>query len=98
MTKKGTSGPESRYRPHFVEEARQRCAEGATIQELAESWGVKEGTVNNWRREHPELKKAIAEGRAEAVRKRIEAAAAARDSAGDRPRRFKRIEIVYVRP
>src|SRR3989337_4463492 len=38
MTEKRRSGPECKYRPHFVEEARQRCADGALIQELAESW------------------------------------------------------------
>lgn len=54
------------YRPEFVEQARARCAKGATNAELAEFFGVSLQTLHNWRGCHPEFVDALKVGKAEA--------------------------------
>jgi hypothetical protein len=91
-------GPESKYRPEFAEEARRRCASGAIMRELADSWGITPRTITYWKRDFPELKKAIAEGRAECKRRRAAGGLGPRRREKAAPRRITRAEIVYVRP
>jgi hypothetical protein len=97
MAGEKTGGPESKYRPEYAEEARRRCASGAIMRELAQSWGITPRTITDWKRDFPELKRAIAEGRAEAKQRREAGGLGPRRREKVQPRRFERAEIIYVR-
>lgn len=47
------------YRPEFVDQAKELCANGATNDQLAEAFGVSKQTLYNWRASHPEFLDAI---------------------------------------
>lgn len=94
--KKG--GRQSKYRPEHVEEARRRCASGTIMRELAESWKITPRCLNQWREDHPELDRAIAEGRAECRIRRAAGGLEARRREKVQPRRFTKVVILYVRP
>jgi len=97
MAKGGKGGRPTKYTPDHAAEARRRCASGAVMRELAKSWEITERTLTDWRRDHPELQKAIADGRAEAKARREAGGLKARRREKVQDRRFERAEIVYVR-
>lgn len=98
MAEKNKGGRDSEYRPEYAREARRRCASGALQRELADSWGVTDQTIRNWKKAFPALNEAIVEGQAEAKKRRTAGGLAARRRATAQPGRFERAEILYVRP
>lgn len=59
-------GRPSPYRPEFNEQAHRLCLLGYTDKRLAEFFGVKEITINRWKRDKPGFKEAIHSGKDEA--------------------------------
>lgn len=54
----------TKYRPEYVEQARFLCEQfGATDEQLAKALGVTDGTIYNWKSEHPEFLEAIGEAK-----------------------------------
>lgn len=56
-------GRPSDYKSEYCAIAADACARGATIQELADLFGVARWTVNRWRLQHEEFRAAITVGR-----------------------------------
>ncbi len=66
-TKKKTAGQPTRYRREYCEQARKMCLLlGATDADLADFFEVKEQTINNWKKAHPEFFESIKKGKAKA--------------------------------
>ncbi|HEY5723110.1 MAG TPA: hypothetical protein VIT45_12385 [Allosphingosinicella sp.] len=98
MSDRKKGGRQSKYRPEHVEEARRRCASGAIMRELAESWEITPRLLNRWREDHPELDRAIADGRAECRKRREAGGLEARRREKAQPPRYTKMVIVYVHP
>lgn len=45
----------SKYKEEFCEQAEQLCVLGATDSQLAKFFKVRESTLNNWKKSHPEF-------------------------------------------
>lgn len=56
----------SKYTKEYAKQAFRLCLLGATDQELADSFGVRESTINNWKIKHPEFLESLKEGKEEA--------------------------------
>lgn len=54
----------SRYRKEYAELAYKLCLLGATDAEMADILGVKEQTLNNWKKAHPEFFESLKTGKA----------------------------------
>jgi len=54
------------YRPEFVEQAKQQCAEGATDVELADYFEVSVRTLYRWKNTYPEFCQALKASKAPA--------------------------------
>ena len=52
------------YQDDYPEQARRLCLLGATDRELARCFEVSEGTINRWKRKHPEFAEALKRGKA----------------------------------
>ena len=52
-------GRPTEYRPEFVEQAKELCANGATNYDLADEFGVSVQTVRAWRAKDPDFLAAI---------------------------------------
>lgn len=61
-------GRPSRYLPEYDEEAKGLCLLGYTDVQLAENFGVCEGTIHEWKKKHPSFFKSIKEGKSVADR------------------------------
>lgn len=57
------AGRPSSYDPSFADWARKLARLGATVEDLAEAFGVTPLTVNNWRKSIPEFSIALKEGK-----------------------------------
>jgi hypothetical protein len=51
------------YRPEFVEQVYKLCLLMATDVEIADFFGVRETTLDNWRKAHPEFLDAMTRGK-----------------------------------
>lgn len=49
------TGRPSKYRPEYATQVRQLCMLGYTDAKLAMFFGVKEITINRWKKDHPEF-------------------------------------------
>ncbi len=58
-------GQPTKYKPEFCEQAAKLCKLGATDRELADFFGVRESTLNNWKVAHPEFMEALKRGKDE---------------------------------
>ena len=56
-------GPKPKYDPIFAGHARRLCMMGATLQELAEFFGVARCTVAAWSAQYPEFGEAVTQGK-----------------------------------
>src|SRR5262249_60328242 len=56
-------GPKPKYDPVFAGHARRLCMMGATMQELADYFGVARCTIATWSAQYPDFGRAVAEGR-----------------------------------
>jgi len=56
-------GPKPKYDPVFAGHARRPCMMGATMQELADYFGVARCTIATWSAQYPDFGQAVAEGR-----------------------------------
>ena len=56
-------GPKPKYDPVFAGHARRLCMMGATMQELADYFGVARCTIATWSAQYPDFGQAVAEGR-----------------------------------
>jgi len=56
----------TKYTKEYARQAFRLCLLGATDQELADSFGVQEKTINNWKIKHPEFLQSLKEGKEEA--------------------------------
>jgi hypothetical protein len=70
-TPKRKTGRPSKFKPEFVEQARQLCELGATDREVAEFFEVTEQTLNNWKAAHPAFFESLKLGK-ESADKRVE--------------------------
>jgi hypothetical protein len=59
-------GRPTRYRKDFDEEAYRLCLLGMTDAQLAEWFGVREQTINNWKHKHPTFFESLKKGKAHA--------------------------------
>lgn len=59
-------GPPTLHRPEYDEQAYKLCLLGATLDELADFFGVCAKTVDNWVVKHPEFADAVRRGRMQA--------------------------------
>lgn len=57
------AGRPSKYKPEYVEQARNYCALGATDAEIAKFLDVNEATVNRWKTRYPEFCEALKDGK-----------------------------------
>lgn len=53
------AGRPSKFRPEFVEQARNYCLLGATDIDLAKFFGVSKATVNVWKQDYPSFSEAL---------------------------------------
>jgi hypothetical protein len=58
-SKKRAKGRPTKYRPEFVQVARQMCSMGATDYDLSQAFGVNIDTLYQWRAVHPEFSEAL---------------------------------------
>jgi DNA-binding XRE family transcriptional regulator len=63
MAKKSNAGRPTDYKQEYVELVYKLALLGATDREMADIIGVKEQTLNNWKKEHPEFFESIKEGK-----------------------------------
>ena len=63
---KELAGRPSKYREEFNEQAYRLCLLGATDQQLADFFGTKEQTINNWKNKYPSFFDALKAGKAQA--------------------------------
>ena len=56
----------TKYNKEYAKQAFRLCLLGATDQELADSFGVQEKTINNWKLKHPEFLQSLKAGKEEA--------------------------------
>lgn len=56
-------GRPSRYRKEYAEQALNYCLLGATDQDLALFFNVRESTINNWKKRHPEFVESLKKGK-----------------------------------
>jgi hypothetical protein len=56
-------GPKPKYDPIFAGHARRLCMLGATMQELADYFGVARCTIATWSAQYPDFGQAVNEGR-----------------------------------
>lgn len=56
-------GRPSKYHDKVPEQALKLCRLGATDKELADFFGVKESTINNWKLEHPAFLESLKKGK-----------------------------------
>jgi hypothetical protein len=64
MANKSNAGRHTDYREEFAQQARVACEEGGfTDLKLARLFGVCRSTIANWKKEHPEFKAAVQEGK-----------------------------------
>ena len=62
LKKKG--GRPSEYKPDYARQANVACSEmGATDVKLAKLFGVSKQTINQWKQDHAEFKRAVVEGK-----------------------------------
>ena len=61
-----TGGRPTRYREEYCDQAYRLCLLGYTDKELADFFGVKEQTINNWKHAHKEFFESLKAGKAEA--------------------------------
>jgi transposase-like protein len=63
------SGPHTRYKPAFIEEARQAYEAGACDKDVAARLNIDVSTLYRWRKHFPDFAAAIAIGKGEADRR-----------------------------
>lgn len=51
------------YDPAFCEQARKLCLLGSTMKEIADFFGTKVVSIDNWQNRHPEFRAALVAGR-----------------------------------
>ena len=59
------AGRPSKYSPEFDEKAEKLCRSGATDKEIADFFGVRESTLNNWKLKHPSFMESLKRGKDE---------------------------------
>jgi len=52
-------GRPTEFKPEFIRQARELCAQGATDRELAEEFKVSERTLYRWLRNNPDFRQAV---------------------------------------
>lgn len=57
------AGRPTDYKPEYNEQAYKLCLLSATDKDLADFFGVKEQTINNWKKDHPEFFESIKRGK-----------------------------------
>ncbi|CAG4900722.1 helix-turn-helix domain-containing protein [Paraburkholderia saeva] len=57
------AGRPSKFKPEYVEQARNYCLLGATDDDLAKFFGVSRATISTWKTEYPEFTAALAHGK-----------------------------------
>jgi DNA-binding XRE family transcriptional regulator len=57
------AGRPTDYKPEYNEQAYKLCLLGATDAELGDFFGVKEQTINNWKKDYPEFFESIKKGK-----------------------------------
>lgn len=57
------AGRSTKYKKDFDEQAYKLCLLGAIDKELADFFGVKEQTVNNWKKAHPSFFESLKKGK-----------------------------------
>lgn len=57
------AGRPTDYKPEYNEQAYKLCLLGATDAELGDFFGVKEQTINNWKKNYPEFFESIKKGK-----------------------------------
>lgn len=60
---KNKGGRPTRYKKEFAVQAKVLCRLGAIDKDLAEFFGVKEQTINNWKKSHPEFFESLKESK-----------------------------------
>ena len=53
------AGRPSKFKPEFIEQARELCEQGATDIELADHFGIGTTTLYRWRNANPEFREAV---------------------------------------
>ncbi len=53
------AGRPSKFKPEFVEQAKELCEQGATDIELADHFGIGVSTLYRWRNTHSEFREAV---------------------------------------
>lgn len=53
------AGRPSKFKPEYVEQARNYCLLGATDPDLAKFFGVSRATINTWKLEYPKFAEAL---------------------------------------
>lgn len=61
MAKK--TGRPTKYKKEYAEQAKVLCRLGAIDRDLAEFFQVKESTINNWKKDHPEFLESLKENK-----------------------------------
>jgi len=57
------AGCPTKYKEEYNKQAYKLCLLGSTDAELADFFEVKEKTINNWKKEHPQFLQSIKEGK-----------------------------------
>lgn len=62
-SEKNAVGRPTLYRDEYAEQVYKLCLLGMTDEELAESFGVDERTINSWKLKHPEFRQSLISGK-----------------------------------
>jgi DNA-binding XRE family transcriptional regulator len=63
LIKPPTIGRPTRYQDDYAEQAYRLCLMGATDQQLADTFGVSEQTINTWKKKHPNFLESLNKGK-----------------------------------